>query len=131
MHSAEASLVLVVSDDAALRRSLALLLRASGLATQDFASSTAVLKSLVATPAARRRCCLLVDHHLPGGTDGLRLLQDLAAVAVTVPVVLLADWASLELRRRAGAAGAAAVLQKPLLQDSIVQAISDALAGAG
>jgi len=71
--------------------------------------------------------CLVVDVHLPEMT-GVQLCQTLAASGCQLPVIMITghiDQTTRELVRRANAV---AVLFKPFTRDSLLEAISEALA---
>jgi two-component system, LuxR family, response regulator FixJ len=55
--------------------------------------------------------------------DGFELLQHLQARDVRVPVILLSSHATAQLRARAVAAGVRLVLEKPLLDNGLVNSI--------
>jgi two-component system, LuxR family, response regulator FixJ len=71
--------------------------------------------------------CLVVDVHLPEMT-GVQLCETLAASGCTLPVIMITghlDQGTRDLVRRAKAV---AVLFKPFTRDSLLRAISEALA---
>jgi FixJ family two-component response regulator len=117
--------VFVVSSDAAVRRALVILLETEGLHARPFASTAAFLAEARDRPAARR--CLLVEHHLPSGMDALGLLERLAAAGAAMPAIVLTETAGPELRRRAVASGATAVLAGPPDVDALLRAVADAI----
>src|SRR5579863_10144580 len=79
--------VVVIDDDAEFRTSLARLLRSVGLRSQLFAS---VAEFLEAEPADCATC-LVLDVRLPG-QSGLDFQRDLAAAAVTLPIVFITGY---------------------------------------
>lgn len=120
--------VCIVSDDAAIRRSLSILLRLEG---HDVTAAVALGTALwpkAALPGAQR-CCLLIDDRRPHGSDGLGLAERLARQGHAAPIVLLADLPDEAFRRRASAARVVAVLEKPVLADIIVLTVARALDG--
>jgi two-component system response regulator FixJ len=71
--------------------------------------------------------CLVVDVHLPE-MSGVQLCETLAASGCQLPVIMITghiDQATRALVRRANAV---AVLFKPFTRDSLLEAISEALA---
>jgi FixJ family two-component response regulator len=116
-------LVVVVDDDASVRRSLARLLRASGFDVSSYASAEAFLES----PPAVTKMCLVLDIHL-GGMSGPELANYLDRQARTIPIVFIsAQDGSLPAERRAHA-GTIAFLRKPFDESALISAVSRALA---
>jgi FixJ family two-component response regulator len=64
MIAAEAPLVVVVDDDASIRKSLMRLLKAAGWEVEAFASG----RDFLARPRPDRPSCLLLDVRMPGLT---------------------------------------------------------------
>ncbi len=75
----------------------------------------------------KANACLVVDVHLPE-MNGVQLCETLAASGCRLPVIMITghvDQATRELVQRAKAV---AVLFKPFTRDSLLEAISEALA---
>jgi FixJ family two-component response regulator len=119
-----APVVFIVGEDAGVRHSLIMLFRSAGFHTSGFASAPAFVH---AAAWKCHRCCLVVDHQVPNGTDGLALLERLPALDASVPTIIINGSHDAGFRRRAIAAGAVAVLTKPLLDDAILDAVADAI----
>lgn len=116
--------VAVVDDDASVRKALARLLSASSFAITTFPSASAFLTSLeVETPE-----CLLLDLHMPEVT-GLDLQRELTRAGIRIPTIVITAYSDTSLRERCQAAGAAAVLIKPLDMETLIGAIHAALDG--
>ena len=62
--------------------------------------------------------------------DGFEVLDILDARGVKVPVILLTSYATEGFRRRAGAAGVKYILEKPLLNGSLLDSIHEVLGGS-
>ena len=118
-------LIALVDDDDALRTSLDNLLRSVGFRVQGFASAEAFLQA----PPAPETACLLLDVRLPG-MNGLELQRQLGAAHGSLPIVFVTAYADEEVRARALAAGAVAVLSKPCREADLLQAIEAALTQA-
>ena len=120
MHTAP--LIAVVDDDDALRNSLDDLLRSVGFRVQGFASAEAFLRTLHVPEAA----CLILDVRLPG-MNGLELQRQLVAAHWPIPIIFITAYADDDVRARALAAGAVAVLSKPCGEEDLLTAIQAAL----
>lgn len=118
-------LIALVDDDDALRTSLDNLLRSVGFRVQGFASAEAFLQA----PPAPETACLLLDVRLPG-MNGLELQRQLGAAHGSLPIIFVTAYADEEVRARALAAGAVAVLSKPCREADLLQAIEAALTQA-
>jgi FixJ family two-component response regulator len=120
---AQATVVIVVDDDAGLLKSLARLLAHHGIDSRTFASAEALLESDSVQTAA----CLLLDIHL-GGISGIELHRRLTASGSKWPVIFMTANDDEATRNEAIAAGCIAYLRKPFAQDVLLNAISKAVA---
>jgi two-component system response regulator FixJ len=131
-------LVHVVDDDKAMRRSLALLLRAAGYAVEAHASGEALLAALdrTALPAPgpprpgapqARPACAVVDVLMPGGMDGIALQAQLSGRGTALPVVVVTGHADVPLAVWAMRAGAVDFVEKPYPKQRILSAVAEAL----
>ncbi len=114
--------ILIVDDDAAVRDSLALLLRSQAWEAQSYASARAFLDGYRPGPAD----CLVLDLQMPG-MNGVELQQELVRRGITIPVVIITAFANDPLAARARAAGARAVIAKPFRHDTLLRSIREAL----
>jgi FixJ family two-component response regulator len=119
-----APVVFVVGEDAGVRHSLIMLFHAGGFHARGFASALAFVR---AAAWKCQRCCLVIDHQVPNGTDALALLEHLPALGALLPAIIIDGAFDAGFRRRAVAAGAVAVLTKPLLDDAILDAVADVI----
>jgi two-component system, NtrC family, nitrogen regulation response regulator NtrX len=69
---------------------------------------------------------ILSDVVMPG-RDGLLLLEDLRAVGVTAPVVMMSGQAHIEMAVRATRLGALDFLEKPISTDKLLLTVDNAL----
>lgn len=113
----------IVDDDDDVRESAALLLEASGYTVTTHASGVAFLKNLDASVPA----CVLLDIHMPL-MDGLEVQRQLAARGVTFPVIVLTGQGDISIAVQAMKNGAFEFLEKPYLNDVLLQAVKDAFA---
>lgn len=116
--------VLLVEDDAAVRRSLQLLLRAKGYDVRAYSSPV----GLAGDEEALRSDCLVADLLMPQ-KDAVDLLSDLRAAGWGGPAMLISGHLTAEREARARAAGFQSVLPKPLTDQTIADAVGRLLDG--
>jgi two-component system nitrogen regulation response regulator NtrX len=115
--------ILVVDDEANIRRMLAALLEAEGYETAQASDGTAALDALdAAVPDA-----VLLDLMMPPGPDGLHTLAGIKQRRPDVPVVMMSGKATLADAVRATKLGAFQFLEKPLTPEGVVAALRGAL----
>jgi FixJ family two-component response regulator len=117
------SLVVVVEDDAGMRKALARLLRVAGYQTALFSSAEAFLES----PETDQVACLVLDIHLPG-LSGLKLQRRLIAAGRDSPVVFITAQDDDATRDEARQLECVAYFRKPFEGASLLEAIRRALA---
>ncbi|WP_425997973.1 response regulator [Caulobacter sp. DWR1-3-2b1] len=110
--------MLLVEDDHGVRRSLQLLFRGRGLDVRAYASGAALL----ADPRALSASCLVADYKMPelSGFDVLRGLRDLGWRG---QALLITGFHSAELVARAHEAGFSHVVEKPLVDSVLLEAV--------
>jgi two-component system response regulator FixJ len=118
-------LVIIVDDDQAVRDSLQFALRLEGLCVHVHSGGAALL----ADPDLNRAECVILDHRMPR-LDGFALLSNVRARNPDVPTILLTSRATPQDRARAVAAGARSVLEKPLLDNVLMDNIRALLSPA-
>lgn len=111
--------VLIVEDDPAVRRSLLLLMQGRGFAAKAWpGANPALIEAARAAPD-----CLIVDYCLEE-SDGIAMLASLRAGGWEGPAILISAYGSTELGARAIDAGFALVLEKPLRDHALVDAVT-------
>jgi FixJ family two-component response regulator len=115
--------VLIVDDDASVRKALRRLFHASGHTVETFASATEFLACELPPDAG----CLVLDIRMPG-ISGLDLQKQLAVRHPDLPVVVITGHGDDEVRQRALAGGAIAVLDKPFDDQALLDAVEQAMA---
>ena len=100
--------IVVVEDDAGMRKAIERLLRAGGFPYESFASAEALLKTGVADTAA----CLVLDVHLPG-LSGFQLQRHLMASGRKSPVIFITAHDDAAVRDEAQRIGSIAYFRKP------------------
>lgn len=111
--------VFVVDDDEPVRESTQALLESHGLPVNSFSSATAFLDAEL----LQHGDCLVLDNHMPGMT-GVELVEALRARDIRIPVIMFTGRSDAALKQRAMRAGVLIVLDKPVNEDHLMQAIS-------
>ena len=119
----EEPVVFVVDDDPALRDSIALLMRAEGLAARTFDSARSFLDAWDRSEPG----CLIVDLRMPG-LSGLDLQERLAGDAAAPPIIFLTGHGTVSAAVRALKAGAMDFLEKPFDPATLLARVREALA---
>ncbi len=112
------TLVLIVDDDQAVRDSLKFALELDGLSVVTCGSGA----ELLSHPELGRARCLVLDYQMPA-MNGFAVLKELKRRNVSTPVILITAPVSRDVLQRAVAAGVAGVLEKPLLEDILLDKI--------
>ena len=111
----------VVDDDEDVRESAALLLESAGFSVIPHSSGAEFLdKTDFAVPA-----CILLDIHMPQ-IDGLQVQRRLAARGIGFPVIVLTGQGDISIAVQAMKNGAFEFLEKPYLNDVLLEAVRDA-----
>ena len=115
--------VVVVDDDASVRRALDNLLRSSGWQVRLFATALEFLDA----PRIDAPYCLVLDVRMPG-LSGLELQQRLATEEVPPPLVFITGHGDIAMAVQAMHRGAVEFLTKPFRDEDLLQTISGAVA---
>src|SRR5687768_10452049 len=118
----EGGRVLLVDDDAGVRRALTRLLRSAGLDVESFPSAAALLE----TVDGDRPSCVVVDLRMPG-LNGLQLQDELARRGLDLPLLFISGHADVPSSVRAMKGGAVDFLEKPVADDALIDAVARAL----
>ena len=116
-------IVHVVDDDDDVRNSVALLLEASGYEVAAYPSGVDFLDTLGAAIPG----CILLDIHMPE-MNGLEVQRQLTERGVQWPVIVLTGQSDISLAVQAMNHGAFEFLEKPYLNDALLEAVGDAFA---
>lgn len=115
--------VYIVDDEEPVRDSLSILLETHGFQVHCFSSGReflAVVKS--AAPG-----CVLCDLQMPE-IDGLRLLAEMAAAGLKLPVVMMTGFGQVATAVQAMKSGALDFLEKPLSEEQLLSCLERAKA---
>lgn len=111
-------IVYVVEDEAAIRRSIRLMLGVKGHTVTLFNSGAALLDAL----DGLRPGVLLIDVRLPE-FDGIELLSRLRARRCTFPAIVMTGHGEPAIALAALRGGVISFLEKPFAKDSICQSL--------
>ena len=114
--------IAVVDDDASVLKAMVRLLRASGFEVMSFASGREFLKACEQTMPD----CVVMDVHMPGMT-GLDVHAAMLDQHLQLPVIFITAYNDAGLRQRAKEQGAVAFLSKPLIAQTLLDAIQQSV----
>jgi two-component system nitrogen regulation response regulator NtrX len=115
--------VLLVDDEANIRRMVGALLQSDGFETVEAPDGNVALVRLV----EELPDVVLLDLMMPPGPDGLATLEQIRKRAPHVPVVMMSGKANLADAVRATKLGAFQFLEKPLTPEGVLVALRSAL----
>ena len=113
MAHAPAHRILVADDQQDVLEALRLLLKSEGYAIETVKSPAAVIKAVEAHDFALVLMDLNYARDTTSGQEGLELLQKLASLDASLPVVVMTAWASVDLAVEAMRRGARDFVTKP------------------
>jgi FixJ family two-component response regulator len=116
-------LIAVVDDEEPVRIALRRLLRSAGLDVETFPSGAEFLESL----KLHQPDCVVLDLHMPR-VNGFAVQARRAEAGIGLPVVVITGHDSAETRERGLAGGVSAYLRKPVDDQTLLDAISAAIA---
>jgi two-component system response regulator FixJ len=114
--------VFVVDDDSAVRKSLELLLKSTGMRVAAYSSATEFLAAHPEDPPG----CLVLDVRM-AGMSGLELQEQLNARHSILPVIFITGHGDVPMAVEAMQAGAVDFIQKPFRDQDLLDRISQAL----
>lgn len=114
--------VVIVDDDASVRRALRRLLLAEGYAVQTHSAA----EKLFVDHQPQGPCCILLDVNMPGRT-GPELQQWLKAAGIDIPIVFMTGFGDVKTGISAMKRGAVDFLTKPIDNDLLLEAVERSL----
>jgi FixJ family two-component response regulator len=115
------ALIAIVDDDQSFREALESLLKLIGFRTATFASARNFLDS----PQFPNVSCAILDVSMPE-MDGLELQRHLVATH-PIPIIFITDLRDAKAREQAVRAGAINFLNKPVSEETLIDALNSAL----
>ncbi len=114
--------IVVIDDDASMRRALENLLKSVGFGVELFASPQEFLQS----ERPDRPGCIVLDVRFPG-RSGLDMQRDLANCDTQLPIIFITGYGDVPMSVRAMKAGAVEFLTKPFRDQDLLDAVGAAL----
>jgi FixJ family two-component response regulator len=114
--------VVVIDDDASIRRALDNLLRSVGLDVELFKSPQEFLQS----NRPDRPGCIVLDVRFPG-RSGLDMQREISAANTSLPIIFITGYGDIPMSVRAMKAGAVEFLTKPFRDQDLLDAVGVAL----
>ena len=121
MNTNQQALIAIVDDDQSFREALENLLALIGFRTASFASARDFLDS----PQFPNVSCAILDVAMPG-MDGLQLQRHLVR-SHPIPIIFITDVREAKTREQALRAGAIGFFNKPVSEDTLIDALNSAL----
>jgi FixJ family two-component response regulator len=114
--------VVVIDDDASIRKALDNLLRSVGLDVELFKSPQEFLQS----NRPDRPGCIVLDVRFPG-RSGLDMQREISAANTSLPIIFITGYGDIPMSVRAMKAGAVEFLTKPFRDQDLLDAVGVAL----
>jgi two-component system, LuxR family, response regulator FixJ len=120
----DAPVVILVDDDAEVRRSLSLFLGLSGYRALTYASAEALLRDLDLD--SDQSGCIVLDLRMPE-MDGLELQEILRARGCLLPIIFITAYGDVPASVQALRGGAIDFLEKPFSTEQLIARIDEAV----
>src|SRR5258708_14783165 len=120
--SEQAPRIVVIDDDASMRKALDNLLKSVGFEVELFASPQEFLQS----GRPDRPGCIVLDVRFPG-RSGLDMQRDLGEANARLPIIFITGYGDIPMSVRAMKSGAVEFLTKPFRDQDLLGAIQQAL----
>lgn len=128
--SDKACSVLILDDDASVRRAYARILADEGYAVLEFQDFHGLRHAVESNTIALDQACLLLDMRMPGA-DGLTVQRWISANRLSLPVIFVSGEGEISEAISALKAGAAEFLLKPVGGQQLLAAVRAVLQQAG
>jgi FixJ family two-component response regulator len=120
--SAAEPIVVVIDDDASVRRALTNLFQSVGLKVEVYGSTSEMLLGKLPDVAS----CLVLDIRLPG-LSGLDFQTELARANIHIPIIFMTGHGDIPMSVRAMKGGAVDFLAKPFRDQDMLDAVVTAI----
>ena len=117
----DTTIIYLVDDDDAVRRSAGFMLKTSGFDVRSYPSGIELLKEVKQLEPG----CILLDVRMPD-MDGIEVQQELNTRGVAMPVIVLTGHGDVASAVRAMKAGATDFLEKPFEKAVLLEALGRA-----
>jgi FixJ family two-component response regulator len=114
--------VFIVDDDAAVRRSIRMLIRTIGIEAEAFASA----KDFLDAYDSKQPGCLVLDVRMPG-MSGLELQEKLRDLNANLPIIFVTAHGDVPMAVNAMRSGAVDFIQKPFRDQELIDRVQQAL----
>jgi len=114
--------IVVIDDDASMRKALDNLFKSVGFEVELFSSPQEFLQS----ERPDRPGCIVLDVRFPG-RSGLDMQRDLASAEAQLPIIFITGYGDIPMSVRAMKAGAVEFLTKPFRDQDLLDAVGTAL----
>lgn len=114
--------VFIVDDDAAVRRSIRMLIRTIGIEAEAFASA----KDFLDAYDPKQPGCLVLDVRMPG-MSGLELQEKLRDMNANLPIIFVTAHGDVPMAVNAMRSGAVDFIQKPFRDQELIDRVQQAL----
>jgi FixJ family two-component response regulator len=120
--SAAKPIVVIIDDDASVRRALTNLFQSVGLKVEVYGSASEMLLGKLPDVAS----CLVLDIRLPG-LSGLDFQAELARANIHIPIIFMTGHGDIPMTVRAMKGGAVDFLAKPFRDQDMLDAVVTAI----
>jgi FixJ family two-component response regulator len=114
--------IVVIDDDASMRKALENLFKSVGFEVELFSSPQDFLQS----ERLDRPGCIVLDVRFPG-RSGLDMQRDLTSAEARLPIIFITGYGDIPMSVRAMKAGAVEFLTKPFRDQDLLDAVGTAL----
>ena len=114
--------IVVIDDDASMRKALENLFKSVGFEVELFSSPQEFLQS----QRPDRPGCIVLDVRFPG-RSGLDMQRDLTNAEAQLPIIFITGYGDIPMSVRAMKAGAVEFLTKPFRDQDLLDAVGTAL----
>jgi FixJ family two-component response regulator len=118
----EPACIVVIDDDASVRKALDNLFKSVGFAVELFSSPQEFLQS----DRADRPGCIVLDVRFPG-RSGLDMQRELTTANAQLPIIFITGYGDIPMSVRAMKAGAVEFLTKPFRDQDLLDAVGAAI----